>query len=112
MVKGVNKRQPIVGRQNERVKKVKESILQHRSFGHFVGWSAYGVTTEAEDAANARLIAAAPELLEALKLIVDDYATTPGAERTRFHYRVNMRACAAIAKAEGESVIRRPGVRT
>jgi hypothetical protein len=43
------------------------------SFGHFVGWSAYGVTTEAEDAANARLIAAAPELLRALELFVAQY---------------------------------------
>ncbi len=41
---------------------------QGRDFGHFQGWAADGITTEAEDEANAALIAAAPEMLEALKL--------------------------------------------
>ncbi len=70
------------------------------SFGHFQGWSADGVTTEAEDKANARLIAAAPDLLNALELAV---ATI---ERLApDHHGFNSAkgtldvACAAIAKA-------------
>jgi hypothetical protein len=37
--------------------------LKQGIFGHFCGWSSDGVATEQEDKANARLIAAAPELL-------------------------------------------------
>lgn len=44
------------------------------SFGHFQGWSADGLTTEDEDKANARLIAAAPDLLAALEAAVNNYA--------------------------------------
>jgi hypothetical protein len=61
------------------------------SFGHFQGWSSDGVTTEAEDKANARLIAAAPDLLAALEHIVSTQIATE-----------NFLKCAraAIAKAK------------
>lgn len=57
-------------------------------------------TTSAEAKANARLIAAAPDLLEALLHIVND-TPEPGedAELTVIGYN---KACAAIAKARGE----------
>ncbi len=47
--------------------------------------------------ANARLIAAAPELLEALKTMADGY------HRGDFKHAVHQDAIAAIAKATGES---------
>ena len=40
------------------------------NFGHFQGWASDGITTEAEDEANARLIAAAPEMREVLRLLI------------------------------------------
>ena len=53
-----------------------------------------------EPMANARLIAAAPELLEALKgyIAQEDAGRTPG---TRSYSRAGNVALAAIAKAEG-----------
>jgi hypothetical protein len=43
---------------------------ENGAFGSFQGWSADGVTTLAEDKANARLISRAPELLASLKAIM------------------------------------------
>jgi hypothetical protein len=51
--------------------------------------------------ANAQLIAAAPELLEALQFIVNDAEPGEDAQLTTAGYN---RACAAIRKALGESV--------
>ncbi len=41
-----------------------------RNFGHFEGWADDGITTPKENRANVRLIAAAPELLEACKVLM------------------------------------------
>jgi hypothetical protein len=52
--------------------------------------------------ANARLIAAAPELLEALHVIVDAFDSLPPTHEARYaHLKINT-ARAAIAKATGE----------
>jgi hypothetical protein len=56
-----------------------------------------GASAEAE--ANARLIAAAPELFEALMYIVNDAEPGEDARLTTAGYNL---ACAAIAKASGE----------
>ena len=50
--------------------------------------------------ANARLIAAAPDLLEALRVFAETDLTSPGVRDT-FAFDV-LRARAAVAKAEGE----------
>ena len=68
--------------------------------GYFVhGFSGDEKRDDAIHAANARLIAAAPDLLEALKLIMTCYpaaiASLPGDGMERVH--------AAIAKAESRS---------
>lgn len=56
---------------------------------------AYRVLSDEEQAANARLIAAAPELLQALEAIVNDpYVAALGS--------LGMRAKRVIAKARGE----------
>lgn len=52
-----------------------------------------------EEAANALLIAAAPELLENLQFLLDAARTEPGMSIYKAHMD---RACAAIAKAKGE----------
>lgn len=54
---------------------------------------------EAENRANARLIAAAPELLEALKKAVKEYEGLPHSLGYEFTHLPEMRA--EIAKAEG-----------
>lgn len=51
-----------------------------------------------EATSNARLISAAPDLLEALQFIVDD---APEGEDARLTVDGYNKACAAIAKAEG-----------
>ncbi|MGK0556132.1 hypothetical protein [Bordetella bronchiseptica] len=53
----------------------------------------------AECDANARLIAAAPELLEALETLVADFADYPASERPCHAFDL---ARAVIAKAKGE----------
>jgi len=40
-----------------------------QAFSHFQGWSSDGLTTEEEDEANARLIAAAPDLLRVVEAV-------------------------------------------
>ena len=57
------------------------------------------ITMGSERAANARLIAAAPELLAALEFITSAAETEPGMEIYRAHLE---QARAAIAKAKGE----------
>jgi hypothetical protein len=62
-----------------------------------------GATTDddaAEVVANARLIAAAPDLLDALKVVVATLPHMGGSERSTFS--LLKRATAAIAKAEGK----------
>ena len=55
-----------------------------------------------EDVDNARLIAAAPDLLEALEAL-DNYYKTPGEDSwPKFYRQVLVPARAAIAKAKGE----------
>lgn len=63
--------------------------------------SAFGIfgKTEGEAEGNARLISAAPEMLEALKALVDDLGHFPGVSERIFH-SLNL-ADAAIAKGEG-----------
>lgn len=56
------------------------------------------VVSEEEALANARLIAAAPELLEALRLLARAYERVTGRESTP----LLAKARAAIAKAEGK----------
>lgn len=51
--------------------------------------------------ANARLIAAAPDLLEALKELRLEYHHILGTDSTKRQHAINARAEAAIAKAEG-----------
>ena len=75
-----------------------EELLVNRFFTHI---QRVPDCTDEEAEANARLIAAAPELLEALKDLVrryDPYAMTGPTEGER----VLAQAEAAIAKAEGE----------
>jgi hypothetical protein len=55
------------------------------------------------DEANARLIAAAPELLEALQALRRICADTPAVERNPRFVTANSAALAAIAKAKGET---------
>jgi hypothetical protein len=65
-----------------------KGIMLALSGGSISTW----ITPEDEDAANARLIAAAPDLLEALKRVCSHgYRTSPDWDNAR----------AAIAKAEG-----------
>jgi hypothetical protein len=58
-------------------------------------------TLDETDYANACLIAAAPELLEVLERIANDWEEGKGASHTEFEYRKWARA--AIAKARGGS---------
>lgn len=60
--------------------------------------AAHDECDEPVELANARLIAAAPELLDALKLIVADFGDYPASDRPCHAFDV---ARAAIAKAEG-----------
>lgn len=53
------------------------------------------------DAANARLIAACPELLEALKTLADEVYRLSGHALSPKTEPIMVQACAAIAKAEG-----------
>jgi hypothetical protein len=55
----------------------------------------------AEQDANARLIAAAPDLLEALQALRRICADTPAVERNPRFVTANSAALAAIAKAKG-----------
>jgi len=56
-----------------------------------------------EGVANARLIAAAPELLEALKIFLNEFNDFEVMKRTPIAYHKVVKAAhAAIAKAEGE----------
>ena len=74
-----------------------------RTSGFDYGSTAYwvpGICTNIDTEANARLIAAAPELLEALKAVLDN----PYREGTASHERVKDIARAAIAKATGGAV--------
>lgn len=59
--------------------------------------------TQAEREANARLIAAAPELLEALQWYVDNDGTNIGQPGNEPYEAGLNRARAAIAKATGET---------
>lgn len=85
-------------------------VAEHGTHWHPVAYqSTYQHTNSecyepAERKANARLIAAAPELLEALKLLdeafcADDYGTKEGREKGR---AALVATRAAIAKAEGK----------
>ena len=67
------------------------------AFGHWQGWAADGVTTEEEDEANARLIAAAPDLLNMLRRMADE--TAGGGVPCLLTLE---QARAAISKARGE----------
>ena len=62
-------------------------------------WKGESVTDETQDMANARLIASAPDLLEALKELVADLKPYMGQGRMDDKIR---NAIAAIAKATGE----------
>lgn len=85
----------------------KEVFASAEQYG--CGWIALVEGNDSDDqplaaemqAANARLIAAAPELLAALKELVDydDGSNEPG----EFGYEILQRCKAAIAKAEGRS---------
>jgi len=55
------------------------------SFGHFQGWSADGVTTEAEDKANAAFIVRAVNNVERLAEALRDCITEQGAMAERSH---------------------------
>lgn len=69
------------------------------NFGHFQGWASDGVTTEEEDAANAHLIKAAPDLLEAAKTLVAECESMGRAS----HRNATIDAMkAAIARAAGQ----------
>jgi hypothetical protein len=56
-----------------------------------------------EDSANARLIAAAPELLEALEALVEAVQPLPGTSLETYFVAPVTMANAALAKARGES---------
>jgi hypothetical protein len=60
-----------------------------------------GLSVQAEDEANAQLIAAAPDMLAALKLLLSliEYTQMPAGETTA---KAKAAAYAAIAKATGE----------
>jgi hypothetical protein len=68
-------------------------------FGYRVAEVHVGEKPDSEIVANAHLIAAAPELLEALKEIAPDYAPHVGCECDQC--APILRAFAALAKAEG-----------
>lgn len=60
----------------------------------------YGIADGSEAHANARLIAAAPELLVALQLMVDRFIDTEGSYGVWENEAIEA-GCAAIAKATG-----------
>ncbi|HLE57237.1 MAG TPA: hypothetical protein VJB15_09150 [Rhodothermia bacterium] len=73
-----------------------------RIVAHVVRSAKHGGITHDERDANASLIAAAPELLEALKAIVDGHKTIGHGERFSAPYELLEKASAAIDKAEGK----------
>lgn len=62
-----------------------------------------GATSSAEEEANARLIAAAPDLLEVVELAAIDVAGGTPAARAEHYGILRRTARAAIAKARGET---------
>lgn len=64
-----------------------------RTFGAFLGWSPDGETTDDEDAANLRVIKAAPAMLDALNLVLHHNGHLTGGDWATI--------CAAIEAAEG-----------
>lgn len=77
-----------------------QSVVKGRHIEVATCWHHSVGAIEEEMKANACLIAAAPELLEALKWFIDDLTATQ-ASMIEFDQNVE-RARAAIAKAEGE----------
>jgi hypothetical protein len=59
-----------------------------------------GVRTDAEGEANARLIASAPDLLDALQAVVNDLEMWPGEKNPEFFESMKA-ARTALAKAKG-----------
>jgi hypothetical protein len=78
-------------------------ILSGRNgaFSHWQGWAVDGVTTEEEDAANARLIAAAPDLLGACRVLYRIAGLRLRGDPVAEVALAN--ALAAIEKAEGSA---------
>jgi hypothetical protein len=68
-----------------------------RPIAMLISDSAQPADIDPETQANARLIAAAPDLLEALQLVVDTYGFDSSTDSA-----IWQTACAAIAKAEGK----------
>ena len=64
-------------------------------------WNAESAIPDSEAESNARLIAAAPELLAALKRIIDDFEAKTDASASSYWLPKWEAARAAIAKAEG-----------
>jgi hypothetical protein len=72
----------------------------HREIVYVLGYGKMGGLTDSEHEANAKLIAAAPDLLDALIDIIDDFDNY-GGDDTGFPHIAKARA--VIAKATGEN---------